>query len=510
MIDWGEHMKSTEAEQLMLAFSHFFPNAKEIGSYIGGRLMPGQGDTIQLFNPANGKPGVSYKDGGAASVAAAAEAAAKAQKIWRSLAHAARGRAMYAVGAKIREGAEALAYLEALSSGKPIRDCRGEIAKVAEMFEYYAGWADKLYGEVIPVPTSHLNYTLREPFGTVLQMTPWNAPAFTCGWQLAPALATGNAVLLKPSELTPFSSIVIASLGEKAGLPVGLVNVLAGLGQTVVPAAMANWNVKKVVFVGSPRTGALIAKAAAERVMPVVLELGGKSANIVFDDADLRLAAIGAQAAVFAGAGQSCVAGSRVLVQRNIYDRFTEAVAAGAGKIRVGQPLDDTTEIGPINNKNQFEHIKHMISSGLAAGATLASGGTEFTGEGYFISPTLLVGGNNSMDIARTEIFGPVTVAIPFDTEEEAVAIANDSEFGLAGAVWTNNVARAHRVAAQVNAGTFWVNGYKTINVASPFGGFNRSGYGRSSGIEALREYTQTKSVWVETSADPSTPFGYA
>ena len=502
-------MQHNDAENLILAFAHFFPGAKEIGSYINGELFVGNGDTIQLFNPANGKPSLAYKDGGSAAIDAAAAAAEKAQKAWWGLTHAARGRVLYAVGAKIRESAEPLALLESISSGKPIRDCRSEMAKVAEMFEYYAGWADKFYGEVIPVPTSHLNYTRREPYGTVFQMTPWNAPAFTCGWQLGPALATGNAVLLKPSELTPFSSLAIASLCEKAGVPVGLVNVLAGLGQTMVPAAMATWSVKKVVFVGSPATGALIAKAAAERVMPCVLELGGKSANIIFDDADLRLAALGAQGAIFAGAGQSCVAGSRLLVQRKVYLQFVESVAAGAEKIKVGAPLDATTEVGPINNKNQFEHIKRLINQGVEAGASLAAGNTTFAEEGYFIRPTLLTNADNAMAVSRTEIFGPVAVAIPFDTEEEAIAIANDSEFGLAGAVWTKDSARGHRVAAQVNAGTFWINGYKTINVASPFGGFNRSGYGRSSGVEALYDYTQTKSVWVETSANPATPFGY-
>jgi aldehyde dehydrogenase (NAD+) len=503
-------MQQNDAENLILAFAHFFPGAKEVGSYINGELVAGNGDAIELFNPATGKPTISYKDGGASAIEAAAVAAEKAQKGWWALTHAARGRILYAVGAKIRESAEPLARLESMSSGKPIRDCRGEMGKVAEMFEYYAGWADKFYGEVIPVPTSHLNYTRREPYGTVFQMTPWNAPAFTCGWQLAPALATGNAILLKPSELTPFSSLAIANLCEKAGIPVGLINVLAGLGQTMVPKAMSTWSVKKVVFVGSPGTGALIAKAAAERVMPCVLELGGKSANIVFDDADLRLAAYGAQAAIFAGAGQSCVAGSRILVHRKVYDQFVETVAAGARKIKVGAPLEDTTEVGPINNQKQFEHIKRMVAKGIEGGASLAAGSTTYPDEGYFVRPTLLANATNAMDVSRTEIFGPVAVAIPFDSEEEAIALANDSEFGLAGAVWTKDGARGHRIAAQVNAGTFWINSYKTINVASPFGGFNRSGYGRSSGMEALYDYTQTKSVWVETSPNPATPFGYA
>lgn len=500
------------ADQLLAAFAHFFPGAATIGSYIDGELVAGQGEPIQLHDAATGQATLAYRDAGAAVIDHAAESARRAQREWWALTHAARGRVMQEVARAIRAEAEAIARLEALGSGKPIRDCRGEVARVAEMFEYYAGWTDKFYGSVIPVPSSHLNYTRREPAGVVLQITPWNAPVFTCGWQVAPAVAMGNGVLLKPSELTPFTSLAVAMLGERAGLPRGLVNVLAGFGHTAGQAAIAHRVVSKVVFVGSPATGARIAEAAARRVLPCVLELGGKSANIVFADADLKRAALTAQAAIFAGAGQSCVAGSRLLVQRAVYDEFVAMVAAGARKIRVGAPLDDATEVGPINNRKQYEHVMSMIERGVAAGATLAAGSAERVEEGrggYFVSPTVLAGASNAMEVARTEIFGPVVAAIPFDTEEEAIAIANDTEFGLAGAAWTTDVARAHRVAAQVNAGTFWVNGYKTINVASPFGGYGMSGYGRSSGVEALYEYTQTKSVWVETAEAPPTAFGY-
>lgn len=502
-------MEHNAAEQLLAAFAHFFPNAKTIGSYVGGELIEGAGDTIQLYDAATGKPSLAYKDGGAAVVEQAAAAATRAQKQWWALTHAARGRVMFEIAREIRKEAEQIARLESLGSGKPIRDCRGEVAKVAEMFEYYGGWADKFYGDVIPVPTSHLNYTRREPAGTVLQITPWNAPVFTCGWQVAPAISMGNAVLLKPSELTPFTSLVIGLLAERGGAPKGLINVLAGLGQTVAQSAIAHKAVKKVVFVGSPATGARIAESAAKRVLPCVLELGGKSANIIFADADLKRAALTAQAAIFAGAGQSCVAGSRLLVQRSVYDEFVAMVAAGAKKIKVGAPLDDATEVGPINNLKQYDHVMSMIGKGVAAGATLAAGTAERSDAGYFVPPTVLANVTNDMDVARTEIFGPVVAAIPFDTEEDAIAIANDTEFGLAGAVWTNDVARSHRVASQVDAGTFWVNGYKTINVASPFGGYGLSGYGRSSGVEALYEYTQTKSVWVETAKEPATTFGY-
>ncbi|MFH1807080.1 MAG: aldehyde dehydrogenase family protein [Pseudomonadota bacterium] len=491
----------------------FFGDAP-IGSWINGKMVPGTGAEFDLIDPATAKPFLTLRDAGAELVDAAMTAAAAAQKIWWGKTPSDRGRILWQIGQQVRAAQEDLALLETVGAGKPIRDTRVEVLKVAEMFEYYAGWADKLHGDVIPVPTSHLNYTRPEPYGVVTQITPWNAPIFTAGWQVAPALCAGNAAVLKPSEMTPLTSLALAVLAQKAGLPDGVMTVLTGLGTTTGQAATTHDITRKVVFVGSPRTGAMIAAQAARNVVPCVLELGGKSANIVFDDADLKRAALGAQAAIFSGAGQSCVAGSRLLVQRSVLDRFVDLVVAGADHIPVGDPLNAATQIGPINNAAQYQTVQNMIAAGQAEGAQLLAGGMRpddaACQDGYFLRPTVLGQVRNDMQIAREEIFGPVVSVIAFDDEDEAIAIANDNKFGLAGAVWTGAVDRAHRVASRVRAGTFWINSYKTISVMSPFGGFGASGYGRSSGREGLMEYMQPKSIWTETAANPPVGFGYA
>jgi acyl-CoA reductase-like NAD-dependent aldehyde dehydrogenase len=491
----------------------FLPDGR-IGSVVAGSVLAGSGAALDLVNPADGRVFAHYADAGAAVVDAAMAAAGPAQAKWWGMTAAARGRAMWEIARQVRQHAEALAQLETWSAGKPIRDTRGEVAKVAEMFEYYAGWCDKLHGEVIPVPTSHLNYTRHEPLGTVVQITPWNAPIFTAGWQIAPAICAGNATVLKPSELTPLTSLALGMLCDRAeGVPRGLVSVLAGAGPSTGAAAVAHPDTRLVVFVGSAEAGAQIAAVAARNIVPSVLELGGKSANIVFADADIPRALVGAQAAIFGGAGQSCVAGSRLLVHRPIHAEFVARLAAAAARIPTGLPTDPATQIGPINNRRQLDKIDDMVRAAVTSGARLAAGGAcpaalRDTG-GFFYGPTIVDGVAADAAIARDEVFGPVLAVLPFETEEEAVALANATPFGLAGAVWTQDVGRAHRVAAAVRAGTFWVNGYKTINVASPFGGFGRSGFGRSSGREALAAYTQTKSVWVETAAQPGVAFGY-
>lgn len=489
----------------------YWDNTTSIPSFVNGQFVYGTGEEVVIHDAHTGLERLRYPDADEAIIATADAASAEAGKAWWSLTAQARGQIMQRIGAKIRENLEDLALVECYSANKPIRDAKVEVLKVAEMFEYYAGWTDKLHGEVIPVPTSHLNYVKYEPLGTVLQITPWNAPIFTCGWQLAPAIAAGNAVILKPSELTPVSSLLVAALADEAGVPKGLINVIAGYGHTAGQMAIKQAKIRKIVFVGSPATGKRIAVSAAEQGIPCVLELGGKSANIIFDDADLELAAKGAQAAIFSGAGQSCVSGSRLLVQESIYDRFCEAVAQASKQFIIGDPSDAQTQIGPIHNLKQYQHVNHMLTVAQQEGAVLLENshpGVDKS-EGYYVAPSLLKGTNN-MVCAQEEIFGPVVVAIPFKDEDDAIAIANDSKFGLAGAVWTKDVGRAHRVADQVKAGTFWINSYKTIHVSSPFGGYGESGYGRSSGLEALREYSEVKSVWVETARTPAANFGYS
>lgn len=480
-----------------------------VQSLIGGVLLDGAGDTIVLEDAYARCELANYSDCGPALARQACEAAGAAQKDWQGgLSAARRGEIMQDVARAVHERLEQLAKLEALVAGKPIRDCRIEVAKVVEMFRYYAGWADKLHGEVIPVPSGHLNYTLREPLGVVFQITPWNAPIFTAGWQIAPAIATGNGVVIKPSELTPVTTVALVRIAESAGLPKGLVNVLCGFGPTTGQAAIEHDAVRKVIFVGSPETGRRVAVAAAQALKPAVLELGGKSANIIFNDANLKHACLGAQAAIFSSAGQSCVAGSRLLVQKSVHAEFLDMLANGMNAIKLGDPLDEATEVGPISNARQFAHVNEMIKSAKGQGAKLRTR-TTIPDKGLFVPPTVLAGLANTAHAAQNEIFGPVATAIPFEDEAEAIKIANDTQFGLAGAVWTQDIGRAHRISQAVRAGTFWINSYKAIHVSSPFGGSLNSGFGRSSGTDALMEYTSPKSVWIDTGVKPKIAFGY-
>jgi len=468
-----------------------------VGSLIAGDIVVGDGDTIDVLDAATEDALFQYKDGADEIVNRAVEVAATAQADWSARPADYRARILFRVSVALRENLERLAKLEAIVAARPVRDCRAQVDRVADMFQYYAGWCDKIYGEVIPVPNQFLNYTLREPVGVLLHIVPWNSPLFMAAWHVAPSLAAGNAVILKPSELTPLTAIAMIKLAEDAGLPKGLVCVLAGYGHTMGTAAIKHPLVQKVGFVGSPETGARVAATAASVVKPCLLELGGKSANIVFPDANIDELCAATIRGMFVGAGQTCVAPSRLIVHRTIEQRVVKSLLDAVSKLSVGAPEEDETVIGPINNRRQFDHILNMIAVGREGGAQCHQAEGMTPSRGLYVAPTIFTGVARDSTIAHTEVFGPVMVSLPFDSEDEAVALANDTPFGLAGAVWTSDVKRAHRVASKLNAGTVWINAYKATDIRSPFGGMGLSGYGRSSGGQALQEYTRVKSVWV-------------
>ena len=469
--------------------------------FIDGRFVESlSGKSFDSINPATEEVLTSVSEGDRADIDAAVAAARAAFETgpWPRMRPRDRGRLLLKLADLISANAEELARLETLDNGKPIAETLNvDIPQAAEVFAYYAGWADKIHGETIPATNDHFTYTLREPHGVCGQIIPWNFPLLMAAWKLAPALACGNTVVLKPAEQTPLTALRLAELGAEAGFPPGVVNVVPGYGPTAGAALAAHPGVDKIAFTGSTEVGRLIQKAAAGNLKSVSLELGGKSPNIVFADADIDAAVQGAIRGIFFNQGEVCCAGSRLFVEEAAHDHFVEALAGFAGALKQGDPLDASTQGGAQVSDEQFEKILGYIESGVQAGATLLTGGARQGEKGYFIQPTVFTGVDKNAAIAREEIFGPVVSTFTFKGIDEAIAEGNDSNYGLAAAVWTRDIKKAHRVAQALRAGTVWVNTYTAFDTAVPFGGYKESGTGRELGVQALDLYTQTKSVWI-------------
>jgi len=472
--------------------------------HIGGEwIESASGSTFKTVSPATGEVIAEVAEGGAPDIELAVEAARRAfEGPWRSLDAAERGAILWRIADTIEERSEELARLESLDNGKPIREAMIDLRMVVDTFRYFAGWATKIEGETIPVRGSILNYTLREPIGVIGAIIPWNFPLLMAAWKVAPALACGNTVVLKPAEETPLTALELAAVGADVGLPPGVLNVVPGLGGVAGAALVASEGVDKIAFTGSTEVGREIMRRAADTLTPVSLELGGKSPNIIFADADLEAAMRGAFAGIFYNGGQCCTAGSRLLVEESIHDQLIEALIERATRFRPGDPLDPQTRMGPLVSEAQLERVLGYIESGLEGGARLAVGGkrAEFEGEekGYWVEPTIFERVAPDQVIAQEEIFGPVLTTMTFSSEEEAIEIANGTIYGLAAGIWTKDIKRAHRVAQRIDAGTVWINTYHPLDPASPFGGYKHSGYGRELGRYALDLYTQIKSVWVD------------
>ncbi|MGD8340145.1 MAG: aldehyde dehydrogenase [Gammaproteobacteria bacterium] len=472
------------------------------------------GETFESFNPFTGKPWARVPRGGPGDVDRAVTAARKAFEDpgWRGLNATQRGALLHRLGDLVAERADQLAELETRDNGKLINEMSAQLHYMPEWFRYFAGLADKVEGRVIPIDRPGMfNYTLEEPLGVVAAITPWNSPLMLGAWKLAPALAAGNTFVWKPSEHSSISALEFGKLFELAGFPPGVVNIVTGFGNEIGDALVGHPQVSKVAFTGGDATGAAVYETAARGIKPVTLELGGKSANIVFADADFDNAVKGVVSGIFAATGQTCVAGSRALVQRSIYDEFLDAFVEFAKTARMGDPLDTATQVGPITTRPQYTKVLDYIAIAKNEGARCVLGGGPAErpecGDGWFIEPTVFADVSPDMRIAREEVFGPVLCVIPFDDEEDAIRIANSSVYGLAAGVWTSDIGRCLKMAARLEAGTVWINTYRVSSYMSPFGGYKRSGFGRESGLMAIREYLQEKSVWIDTSGETPNPF---
>jgi (Z)-2-((N-methylformamido)methylene)-5-hydroxybutyrolactone dehydrogenase len=492
------------------------PDSAEILHFpmlIGGAPVDAaDGRLLESVNPFNGRIWATAPLGGESDVDTAVRAAERALSgPWGSMTASARGRLIRRLGELIAANAEDLAVAESTDNGKLLREMTGQLASLPDWYEYFAGAADKVEGSTIPSSKPNFfTYTRHEPVGVVGAILPWNSPLLLVTFKLAPALAAGCTFVAKPAEQTPISTLKLAALVEEAGFPPGVFNVVTGDSSTG-KALAAHPGVAKVAFTGSTASGIHVMKSAADHLAKVTLELGGKSPNIVFEDADLDAAANGVIAGIFAATGQTCVAGSRLLVAESVHDELVERVARRAATIKLGNPLAAETEMGPVAFAEQFDKILGYVEAGVSDGARLYTGGRRSDApelrDGYFIEPTIFTDVRNDMRIAQEEIFGPVLSVIPFRTEDEAVEIANRTEYGLGAGVWTTNVQRAIRVAHRVRAGSVWVNSYRMITYNVPFGGYKNSGLGRENGLSAVLEYCETKSVWIELSGQTRDPF---
>ena len=431
---------------------------------------------------------------------------------WGQVKATERGKLLTKLASLVERDAKKLGEIEVRDNGKLIAEMGGQTKYLAEWYRYYGGLADKIEGSVIPSDKPGIfNFTKYEPLGVVGMITPWNSPLLLLAWKLAPALAAGNTAVIKPSEFTSASTLEFMNLIEEAGFPKGVVNTVTGFGIEVGAPLVDHPEVDKIAFTGSDISGQKIYEAAAKKIMPVTLELGGKSPNIVFEDADFEASVMGAISGIFAATGQTCIAGSRLLVQKSIHDKFVNRLVEVAKDANIGDPMSLDTHVGPVTTRPQYEKIMEYIDIAIKEKATCVLGGKAYKGPGskgnQFIEPTIFTGVNNQMRIAQEEVFGPILSVIPFNDEEEAIKIGNDIDFGLAAGVWTNDIGRALRMSEKLRAGTIWVNTYRAVSFTSPFGGYKRSGEGRESGKEAIKEFLQVKSVWIAQETTTANPF---
>jgi aldehyde dehydrogenase (NAD+) len=461
------------------------------------------GATFEVENPAEARTLARVAEAKAEDIDRAVSAARGAFESdeWRRLAARQRGQLLYRLADRVEANIDELARIETLQNGKPYFESRQiDLPEVVEVLRYYGGWADKIQGETIPVAGPFLNYTRREPLGVVGAIVPWNFPLLLAVWKIAPALACGNTVVLKPAEETPLTALKLGELSLEVGFPPGALNVVAGFGPSAGAELVRHPGVDKIAFTGSTEVGQTIMREAAGTLKPVSLELGGKSPNIVFADADLKAAARGVSTGIFYGKGEVCAAGSRLFVESSIHDEFVETLVERAKKMTPGDPFDKNTRLGALVSEKQLGRVLGYVKKGRSEGAELLAGGGRVDRPGYFVEAAVFDKVQSDMTIAQEEIFGPVLAALSFENEEEAIEIGNRTIYGLAAGVWTSDIKKAHRVAHQLEAGTVWVNMYNRYDPASPFGGYKKSGFGRDLGMHALENYTQVKSIWIDLS----------